>query len=64
MQELELIYPGYGIGKHKGYPTREHLEALRTLGATPIHRRSFAPVRSALETMPETTTETAVVLLD
>lgn len=64
MQELELIYPGYGIGKHKGYPTREHLEALRTLGATPIHRRSFAPVRSALETMPQTATETAVVLLD
>ncbi len=49
MAEMELLYPGYGIGKHKGYPTREHLTALRTLGATPIHRRSFAPVRNALE---------------
>ena len=49
MAEMELLYPGYGIGKHKGYPTREHLTALRTLGATPIHRRSFAPVRTALE---------------
>lgn len=51
MHELELIYPGYGIGKHKGYPTREHLSALQTLGATPIHRRSFAPVRNALQAL-------------
>lgn len=49
MQEMELLYPGYGIGKHKGYATREHLDALQALGATPIHRRSFAPVRNALE---------------
>jgi ribonuclease HII len=51
MHELELLYPGYGIAKHKGYPTREHLDALQTLGATPIHRRSFAPVRNVLETL-------------
>lgn len=51
MHELELLYPGYGIAKHKGYPTREHLAALQTLGATPIHRRSFAPVRNVLETL-------------
>lgn len=49
MQEMELLYPGYGIGKHKGYPTRAHMDALKQLGATPIHRRSFAPVRNALQ---------------
>ena len=49
MQALDLIYPGYGIALHKGYPTPVHLEALQRLGATPIHRRSFAPVRAALE---------------
>ncbi|HIZ51944.1 MAG TPA: ribonuclease HII [Candidatus Pseudomonas excrementavium] len=54
MQELELLYPGYGIGKHKGYPTPEHLSSLKLLGATPIHRRSFAPVREALAVGPVT----------
>ncbi|MEK1943389.1 MAG: ribonuclease HII [Pseudomonas sp.] len=48
MQALELIYPGYGIATHKGYPTAFHLEALQRLGPTPIHRRSFAPVRRLL----------------
>ncbi|AQW69608.1 ribonuclease HII [Pseudomonas putida] len=47
MGAFELIYPGYGIGAHKGYPTPVHLEALARLGPTPIHRRSFAPVRAA-----------------
>ena len=47
MSAFELIYPGYGIGGHKGYPTPVHLEALARLGPTPIHRRSFAPVRAA-----------------
>ncbi|CRM96879.1 MULTISPECIES: ribonuclease HII [Pseudomonas] len=50
MAAFELIYPGYGIGGHKGYPTPVHLEALARLGPTPIHRRSFAPVRLAYET--------------
>lgn len=49
MQALDLIYPGYGLAAHKGYPTPAHLEALQRLGATPIYRRSFAPVRQALE---------------
>ncbi len=49
MQALELIYPGYGIATHKGYPTAFHLEALQRLGPTPIHRRSFGPVRRLLE---------------
>lgn len=49
MLEWDRQYPGYGIAGHKGYPTPTHLAALKTLGATPIHRRSFAPVRAALE---------------
>ncbi|MCY1284516.1 Ribonuclease HII [compost metagenome] len=49
MQLLDAQYPGYGIAGHKGYPTPVHLEALQRLGPTPIHRRSFAPVRRLLE---------------
>lgn len=44
MVALDAEYPGYGFARHKGYPTREHLAALRELGVTAIHRRSFAPV--------------------
>jgi ribonuclease HII len=44
MARLDREYPGYGFSRHKGYGTREHLSALRRLGATPVHRRSFAPV--------------------
>lgn len=40
-------YPAYGFAKHKGYGTREHLDALRTLGSCPLHRLSYAPVREA-----------------
>ena len=46
--ELGLQYPGYGFDRHKGYPTAVHLEALRTLGVTPAHRKSFAPVKNLL----------------
>ncbi|GHD60202.1 ribonuclease HII [Jeongeupia chitinilytica] len=46
--ELEARYPGYGMAKHKGYPTAAHLEALQRLGPTPEHRRSFGPVRALL----------------
>lgn len=49
MCELDSRYPGYGLAGHKGYPTKAHLEALRTLGVTQIHRRSYAPVRALLE---------------
>ena len=45
MALLDQICPGYGFQKHKGYPTREHLESLRRHGLTPFHRRSFAPIR-------------------
>jgi ribonuclease HII len=46
MIAYERIHPGYGFAQHKGYPTPEHLHALRRLGPCPIHRRSFAPVRA------------------
>ncbi|MEL7558127.1 ribonuclease HII [Stutzerimonas chloritidismutans] len=49
MCALDLCYPGYGLSAHKGYPTPHHLDALRRLGPTIIHRRSFAPVRNLLE---------------
>jgi ribonuclease HII len=45
---LEQEYPGYGFARHKGYPTALHLQALKKLGVTPVHRRSFAPVRNLL----------------
>jgi ribonuclease HII len=48
MLELDSMYAGYGFASHKGYPTPEHCRALKTLGALPIHRRSFARVREAL----------------
>lgn len=48
MLALERAYPGYGFARHKGYPTRLHLEALDRLGPTPLHRRSYAPVRQRL----------------
>jgi ribonuclease HII len=49
MLELDDLYPGYGLARHKGYPSRMHLEALQKLGVTPVHRRSYAPVRRLLE---------------
>ena len=48
MEEYDVMYPGYGFPNNAGYGTKEHLTALEDLGVTPIHRRSFAPVREAL----------------
>ena len=45
MAVLDGLYPGYDLAGNKGYPTPAHLEALRRLGASPVHRRSFGPVR-------------------
>ena len=45
---LDEAYPGYGFAAHKGYPTAAHLQALQALGVTPVHRRSFAPVKNLL----------------
>jgi ribonuclease HII len=47
---LDAQYPGYGFAAHKGYPTAMHLQALQTLGVTPVHRRSFGPVKKVLST--------------
>jgi ribonuclease HII len=47
MRHLDSRYPGYGFGRHMGYGTQQHLEALRRLGPSPVHRRSFAPVARA-----------------
>jgi ribonuclease HII len=49
MEELAKVFPGYGFEKHKGYPTKYHLEAIKSLGITPIHRRSFGRVRGKRE---------------
>ncbi len=49
MVALDAVFPGYGLARHKGYPTRQHLQALHQLGVTPAHRRSFAPVARLLE---------------
>jgi ribonuclease HII len=52
MVDYDREYPGYGFAQHKGYPVREHVKALKAQGACPIHRRSFAPVRSVLGLPP------------
>ena len=49
MQEMDLLYPGYGFASNMGYPTPAHLAALESLGLTPIHRRTFGPVARILE---------------
>lgn len=52
MLALHASYQCYGFDRHKGYPTADHLAALRRFGPSPHHRRSFAPVRSALYAVP------------
>ncbi|WP_201592840.1 ribonuclease HII [Psychrobacter sp. Pi2-51] len=49
MYMLDTEYPEYGIAKHKGYPTKAHIEAIEKYGVLPAHRRSFAPVRKAID---------------
>ena len=44
MLKYDAMYPEYGFKKNKGYPTKQHLEAIEKYGITPIHRRSFGPV--------------------
>ncbi len=48
MLAYDSQYPGYGFAQHKGYPTQQHRKALAQHGATPIHRRSYAPVQQVL----------------
>jgi ribonuclease HII len=52
MRDLDARFPGYGFAQHKGYPVAEHVRALSRLGACPVHRRSFAPVREILGLPP------------
>lgn len=49
MLRLHEAHPQYGFAQHKGYPTRAHLSALETHGASPMHRRSFAPVAALVQ---------------
>jgi len=49
MLSMHSVYPDYGFDRHKGYPTAHHLDRLRELGPCPIHRKSFAPVRKAIQ---------------
>lgn len=49
MVALDALFPGYGFATHKGYPTKIHIAALMKLGACPIHRQSFSPVRKVLD---------------
>lgn len=49
MTELDRIYPGYGLARHKGYGTKEHLACLQRLGPCPIHRQSFKPVKDTMQ---------------
>jgi ribonuclease HII len=51
--ELDAVYPGYGLARHKGYCSAEHLEALKRLGPTPLHRKSFGPVAQTALQFPE-----------
>lgn len=48
MDRLCALYPGYGFSKHAGYGTKAHLDAIKALGVTDVHRRSFGPVKSML----------------
>jgi len=52
MRQMDARFPGYGFGQHMGYGTASHMEALDRLGPSPIHRRSFEPVRRLLEVRP------------
>ena len=48
MVELDAQYPGYGLAKHKGYPTKAHIQSLQEQGVSVIHRRTFGPVKKLL----------------
>ena len=52
MRQYDIVFPDYGFAKHKGYGTKQHIEAIQKSKATPIHRKSFNPVRHHLPNMP------------
>jgi ribonuclease HII len=49
MKDFDVVYPAYGFKKHKGYPTKFHLDALELLGPCKIHRLSFKPVKRSIK---------------
>jgi ribonuclease HII len=51
--ELDAVYPGYGLARHKGYCSREHMDALDRLGPTPLHRKNWSPVAQTMLAFPE-----------
>lgn len=51
MEQMDEKYPGYGFSKHAGYGTKAHVEAIRSLGPSPIHRRTFEPVKTIISEM-------------
>jgi ribonuclease HII len=57
--ELDAVYPGYGLARHKGYCSAEHLDALKRLGPTPLHRKSYRPVAQIVMEFPEIEMDTA-----
>ena len=48
MLEMDKLFPKYGFKNHKGYPTKEHIEAIEAYGITPIHRKTYEPIKSML----------------
>lgn len=48
MMEMDKLFPKYGFKNHKGYGTKEHIEALKTYGITPIHRKTYEPIKSMI----------------
>jgi len=48
-EKMDALYPGYGFARHKGYPTKAHMEAVAKLGPCPEHRRTFGPVAAIIE---------------
>ncbi|HVZ85311.1 MAG TPA: ribonuclease HII [Terracidiphilus sp.] len=58
--ELDREFPGYGLASHKGYCSAEHLEALRRLGPTPLHRKSYSPVAQVM--LPFTDSDDAALM--
>ena len=62
MIALDARYPGYGLGRHKGYPTPAHLAALRALGVTPVHRRSFGLMFQEFALFPHRTVAENIAL--
>jgi len=59
--ELDTVYPGYGLARHKGYCSREHMDALTRLGPTPMHRKSYQPVAQRMLVFDEVEQVTELV---